>query len=67
MVEIGGKKYYTAKELSGELGVAKTYICKLARTGKLRHTLTNLGYLFDSETIHEDWENRSDRKWSRLC
>lgn len=59
---IEGKQYYTARELAKTLGVEKTYICRLARDGKLRHLRTDLGYLFPADTVKEDWQNRKVRQ-----
>lgn len=58
MIELEGKYYYTALEFSREVGVQKTYICRLARDGKLRHKRTALGYLFPADTIQQDWNER---------
>lgn len=63
MIIIEGKQYYTALEFSREVEVSKTYICRLARAGKLRQIRTGLGYLFPVETVKDDWDKaRKPRK-----
>lgn len=62
MINLEGKQYYTARELAREVGVEKTYICRLARDGRLRHLRTDLGYLFSADTVKEDWLNRKVRQ-----
>lgn len=61
MIELEGKQYYTALEFSREVGKQKTYICRLARSGRLRNIRTALGYLFPAETVKLDWDERLKR------
>lgn len=61
MVEINNKRYFTSLELARHVGVAKTYICRLANEGRLRHERTVLGYLFPEEVM-EDWDRIPRKK-----
>lgn len=59
---IEGKTYYTARELADKVGASKTYICRLAKQGRIRHEHTQLGYLFPEETAEFDWANRKGKR-----
>lgn len=61
MIDINGTKFFTSRELAEKVNVKKTYICRLAREGRLKHQKTTLGYLFPVDTAEDDWDNRFER------
>lgn len=51
MIELNGISYYTAREFADEVGVTKTYICRLVRNEILPSFNTGHQYLIPVEAL----------------
>lgn len=61
MIELSGELYYTAKEFSKEVGVTKTYICRLVRNEVLPSLDTGHQYLIPAKAF-EVWRRLNHKE-----